>query len=164
MRSGTPQREDGTRRAVFTLACAFLLHQLPLSGWALALRPDFMVVVLLMWALHRPARIGMGWAFCVGLLSDFQDGAVFGQHAIAYVLGVYALGQLRLRLLQFGPLQQAAQMLPLLLGVQGAVLVVGWLAVGAPQGLAILLPVFGNALVWWALAALLRAMHGPRRL
>lgn len=159
-----PQREDGVRRAFASLAFAFLLHQLPLSGWALALRPDFVLVALLFWALHRPARIGMGWAFGAGLLSDFQDGVVFGQHAMAYVIGVYALGQLRLRLLQFDPLRQAAQMAPLLLGVQLAILVVGWLAVGAPQGFAILLPVFGNTLVWAGVAALLRAMHGPRRL
>ena len=164
MMANTPQREDGVRRALASLAFAFLLHQLPLTGWALAFRPDFILVVLLLWSLHRPARIGMGWAFGAGLLADFQDGAVFGQHAIAYVLGVYALGLLRLRILQFDPLHQAAQLLPLLAGVQLVALVVGWLAVGAPQGFLILLPVFGNALAWWGLAAFLRAMHGPRRL
>jgi rod shape-determining protein MreD len=156
--------EDGLRRALASLVAAFLLHQIPLTGWALALRPDFILVAVLFWALHRPARVGMAWAFGAGLLADFQDGVVFGQHAMAYVLGVYFLGTYRLRLLQFDALQQAAQMLPLLLGVQLAILFVGWLAVGAPQGFAILLPVLGNTLVWWGVAAFLRAMHGPRRL
>ena len=164
MIASVQQREDGVRRALASIVFAFLLHQLPLTGWALAMRPDFVAVALLFWALHRPARVGMGWAFAAGLLSDFQDGVVFGQHAAAYVIGVYALNHFRLRLLQFDPLRQAGQMAPLLLGVQLVVLVVGWLAVGAPQGFAILLPVIGNTLLWWGVAALLRAMHGARRL
>lgn len=164
MRPDIQQREDGTRRALATLAVALAIHQLPLTGWALALRPDFIAIGLFFWALHRPIRVGMGWAFVAGLLSDFQDGVVFGQHAAAYLVGVYAIGLLRLRLLQFDPLRQAVQMAPLLLGVQLVVLVVGWLAVGAPQGFAVLLPVPGNVLLWWGVAALLRGLHGPRRL
>jgi rod shape-determining protein MreD len=88
---------------------------LPWSGWALALRPDFVLVAVLFWVLHQPARIGFGVAFFLGLLADFQDGAVFGQHAIAYVIGVYLLLYLRLRLLQFDPIRQVAQLFPILL-------------------------------------------------
>ena len=67
--------------------------------------------------------------------------AVFGQHAMAYVVGVYLVLFLRLRLLQFDPLRQAAQLFPILLLVQLLLLLVGWLAVNPPIGLAVLLPV-----------------------
>ena len=148
------------RRILGTLTLAVLLEQLPWSGWALIARPDFMLVGVLFWVLHQPARIGFSTAFFLGLLADFQDGAVFGQHAIAYVIGVYLVLYLRLRLLQFDPPRQAAQMFPILLGVQLVVLLVGWLAVNPPTGLGILIPVLGNTLLWYLAALFVRLLHG----
>ena len=148
------------RRILGMLTLAVLLEQLPWTGWALTLRPDFVLVGVLFWALHQPARMGFGAAFFLGLLADFQDGAVFGQHAIAYVIGVYLVLYLRLRLLQFDPLQQAAQLFPILLTVQLAVLLVGWLAVNPPAGLAILMPVLPGTVLWYLIALFVRLLHG----
>lgn len=148
------------RRILGTLTLAVLLEQLPWSGLALALRPDFVLVGVLFWTLHQPARISFGAAFFLGLLADFQDGAVFGQHAIAYVVGVYLVLFLRLRLLQFDPLRQAAQLLPILLTVQMVVLLAGWLAVNPPTGLTMLLPVLSSTVLWYLIALLLRLWHG----
>jgi rod shape-determining protein MreD len=150
----------GWHRIYGTLALAVLIEQLPWSGWALALRPDFVLVGVLLWTLHQPARVGFGTAFFFGLLADFQDGAVFGQHAIAYTIGVYLVLFLRLRLLQFDPLRQAAQLFPILLTVQLTVLLVGWLAVNPPEGLAILMPVPGSAVLWYLIAQFMRLWHG----
>ncbi|MBS1185145.1 MAG: hypothetical protein H6R09_746 [Proteobacteria bacterium] len=156
-----PDRTSGSwRRILGTLLLAVLLEQLPWAGWTLALRPDFVLVGVLFWTLHQPARIGFGTAFFLGLLADFQDGAVFGQHAIAYVIGVYLLLFLRLRLLQFDPLRQAAQLFPILLTVQLTVLLVGWLAVNPPTGLAMLLPVLSSTVLWYLIALLVRLLHG----
>lgn len=153
-------REQHGLRMFGTLALAVGLTQLPWSGWALWLRPDFLAVAVLFWVLHRPDRMGFGTAFCLGLLADFQDGAVFGQHAIAYVVAVYGVLFLRLRLLQFDPLRQAAQMFPVFLVVQLTVLLVGWLAVQPPNGLTILLPVLTSTLLWLGLAGWQRAWRG----
>ena len=46
-----------------TLAFAFTTNLLPLSGFALALRPDFFALVLLYWAIHQPRWIGIGLAW-----------------------------------------------------------------------------------------------------
>jgi rod shape-determining protein MreD len=154
------QTAGNWRRILGTLTLAVLLEQLPWTGWALVLRPDFVLVGVLFWALHQPARIGFGTAFFLGLLTDFQDGAVFGQHAIAYVIGVYLVLYLRLRLLQFDPSRQAAQLFPILLAVQLAVLLVGWLAVNPPAGLAILIPVLSSTVLWYLIALLVRLLHG----
>ena len=151
----------GSWRRIFgTLALAVLLEQLPWSGWALIARPDFVLVGVLFWALHQPTRVGFATAFFLGLLADFQDGAVFGQHAIAYVIGVYLVLYLRLRLLQFDPSRQAAQMFPILLGVQFAVLLIGWLAVNPPTGLGILIPVLSSTVLWYLVALFVRLWHG----
>ena len=148
------------RRIFGTLALAVLLEQLPWSGWALVARPDFVLVGVLFWTLHQPARIGFTAAFFLGLLADFQDGAVFGQHAIAYVIGVYLVLYLRLRLLQFDPSRQAAQLFPILLGVQLTVLLTGWLAVNPPTGLSILIPVLSSTVLWYLIALFVRLWHG----
>lgn len=154
------QTPGSWRRILGTLTLAVLLEQLPWSGWALVVRPDFVLVGVLFWTLHQPARIGFGTAFFLGLLADFQDGAVFGQHAIAYVIGVYLVLYLRLRLLQFDPHRQAAQLFPILLGVQTVVLLVGWLAVNPPAGLSILIPVLGSTVLWYLVALFVRLWHG----
>jgi rod shape-determining protein MreD len=131
----TDQTLVSWRHILGSLTLAVLLEQMPWSGLALVLRPDFVLVGVLFWALYQPARIGFGAAFFFGLLADFQDGVVFGQHAIAYLIGVYLVFYLRLRLLQFDPFRQAAQMFPTLLAVQLTMLLIGWLAVN-PPGLA----------------------------
>jgi len=148
------------RRILGSLTLAVLLEQLPWSGWALALRPDFVLVGVLFWTLHQPARIGFGAAFFLGLLADFQDGSVFGQHAIAYVAGVYLVLFLRMRLLQFDPYRQAAQLFPILLTVQLAVLLIGWLAVNPPASLVMLLPVLSSTVLWYLVALFVRLWHG----
>jgi rod shape-determining protein MreD len=158
--SAASQTRDSWRRLLGTLVLAVLLEQLPWSGWMLVIRPDFVLVAVLFWVLHQPARIGFGAAFFFGLLADFQDGAVFGQHAIAYVIGVYLVLFLRLRLLQFDPIRQAAQLFPVLLATQLVVLLVGWLAVNPPSSLALLLPVFTSTLLWYLIALFMRLWHG----
>lgn len=157
----TPTPQPGNwQRIIATLTVAVLLEQFTWTGWALALRPDFVLVGVLFWVLHQPGRIGFGMAFFFGLLADFQDGAVFGQHAIAYVVGVYLVLFLRLRLLQFDPFRQAAQLFPLLLTVQLIVLLIGWLVVNPPTGLEIMMPVLGSTVVWYLVALYVRVWHG----
>jgi rod shape-determining protein MreD len=157
----SPTHSSGSwRRIVGSLALALVLEQLPWSGWTLALRPDFLLIGVLFWVLHQPARIGFGAAFLAGLMADFQNGGVFGQHAIAYVAGVYLVLFLRLRLLQFDPLRQAAQLFPIFLLVQLLLLLVGWLARHPPIELAVLLPVASNTVMWFVLVGVLRLWHG----
>lgn len=154
------QKAGNWRRVLGTLTVAVLLEQLPWAGWVIELLPDFVLVGVLFWVLHQPAKVGFGLAFMLGLLADFQDGAVFGQHAIAYVIGVYVVLFLRLRLLQFDPLRQAAQLFPIFLTVQLVVLLVGWLAVNPPVGLGILMPVLGSTVLWYLIALFVRLLHG----
>lgn len=164
----TPSREvrqesgAGWARILLSVFIALVLKQMPWTGWWLSLRPDFVLIAVLFWALHRPSRVGMALGFLLGLLSDFQDGVVFGQHAIAYVVGVYAVQYFRLRFLQFDAAQQSAQMMPILLMVQIMVLVVGWLSTRPPHGLNILLPALSGTVVWYLLALAPQMLHGKR--
>ncbi|HEX5673758.1 MAG TPA: rod shape-determining protein MreD [Azonexus sp.] len=111
-----------------SLIVALLLNFLPTAHWPGM--PDWVALVLCFWSVREFRRVGMGWAFVLGLLMDVADGAVLGQHCFAYVLLAFASASLSRRLLWFPLAQQALQVLPLLLLTQ-VVQVLMRLAVGA---------------------------------
>jgi rod shape-determining protein MreD len=107
--------------------------------------------------VHQSRRIGVGWAFLLGLLVDVSHGAVLGQHALAYAGLAFTAVSLHRRLLWFGVLEQALQVLPLF-AMAHLVMVGARLAVGgmAPSPWMLLAPVL-EALLWPLASALLLA-------
>lgn len=101
---------------IFSLLAALLLNLLPTSHWPGI--PDWVALVLCFWSIREPRRVGMGWAFLLGLAMDVADGAVLGQHCLAYVLLAYFAAAQSRRILWFPLAQQALQVLPLLLASQ----------------------------------------------
>jgi rod shape-determining protein MreD len=116
---------------VLTLGVGFLGNILPLSGVALAVKPDFLALVLLYWCIREPRMISVGIAWCLGLLMDVGDSTVLGQHALAYAVLAYAAEYFRRRVLRFPLWQQAAQVAVLLLFCAALVLLVRVMG-GAP--------------------------------
>lgn len=100
----------------FTLFAATALNFMPTAYWPGM--PDWVALVLCFWSVREFRRVGMGWAFVLGLMMDVADGAVLGQHCFAYVLLAYTASSLSRRLLWFPLAQQALQIMPLLLGTQ----------------------------------------------
>lgn len=99
-----------------TLIVALLLNFLPTAHWPGM--PDWVALVLCFWGVREFRRVGMGWAFILGLLMDVADGSVLGQHCFAYVLLAFLAASQSRRLLWFPLVQQALQVLPLLLLTQ----------------------------------------------
>ena len=60
-----------------------MLENMGLLGRA-AWMPDVLALVLVFWTVHQPLRVGMGAAFLFGLAMDVHQGALLGQHALAY--------------------------------------------------------------------------------
>jgi rod shape-determining protein MreD len=78
------------------------------AAWA----PDVFLLVLIFWCIHQPLRVGMGWCFVLGLVSDVHQTALLGQHALSFsVMGFLAL-QMHRRLMWFTGSSQAPQVLP----------------------------------------------------
>ena len=141
-----------------TLLAAFGFNLLPLGRQPAM--PDALAVVLVFWGVHQPRRVGLGWAFVFGLLMDVHQGALLGQHALAYALLTFAAISMHRRLLWFGLAGQAAQLVPLFLAAHGVQLLVRLIAGDAYPGWALLLaPLLEAAL--WPLATL--ALLAPQR-
>ena len=49
-----------------TFFVAFMLNMLPLTGWVLMVRPDFVAVILLYWAIQHPRKVGFTPIFILG--------------------------------------------------------------------------------------------------
>jgi rod shape-determining protein MreD len=139
----------------FSLIGAFLLNMLPLGRvpWM----PDFLAIALVFWATHQPLRVGVGAAFVFGLMMDVHQGALLGQHALAYTLLGFLAVALHRRLLWFPVPSQALQLLPLFAGMHAVSLLVRLLAGGMFPGWSIALAPLFEVLLWpvahWLLLA-----------
>jgi rod shape-determining protein MreD len=89
-----------------------------------AAMPDLLALVLVFWNVHQPLRVGVGIAFVLGLLMDVHQGALFGQHALAYTLLSFLAVTIHRRLLWFSVLEQALQVWPLFAAAHGVSLAV----------------------------------------
>jgi rod shape-determining protein MreD len=114
--------------------------------------PDMLALVLVFWNVHQPLRVGVGLAFLLGLIMDVHQGALFGQHALAYTLLSFLAVTVHRRLLWFSVLEQALQVLPLLAAAHLVSMAVRMAAGGMFPGWDLLLaPLFEAAL--WPIAA-----------
>ena len=140
---------------LFTLLAALAFNMLPL-GRSTAL-PDLLALTLAFWAVHQPRRIGVGISFCFGLLMDVHQGALLGQHALAYALLAFIAIALHRRLLWFPVLQQAVQVLPLFLTMHLMVLIVRMAAGDLFPGWTYFIAPLVEAALWPAASILLLA-------
>ena len=127
--------------------------------------PDFVALVLVFWNVHQARRVGIGVAFLFGLMMDVHDGAVLGQHALAYSLLSFFAITIHRRLLWFTVPSQAVQILPLFFAAHLVSLVVRMLAGGMFPGWNLLVAPVIEALLWpmatWLLLAPQRRAPDP---
>lgn len=146
-----------------SLFAALALNLLPLGRQAGM--PDLLAAALVFWGVHQPRRVGIGIAFVFGLLVDVNDGALLGQHALAYTLLSYGATMLHRRLLWFGLAQQALQILPLFVVAHLVSLIVRLAAGGMFPGWGILAAPLIEAALWplvsWLLLAPQRRPPDP---
>jgi rod shape-determining protein MreD len=140
---------------VGSLMCAFLLNLLPWGQWIGV--PDFVALVLVFWSIHQPRKVGIGVAFCMGLLMDVHDATLLGQNALAYTLLSYFAIMIHRRVLWFPIGTQALHILPLLLLAQAVQLLVRVMVSGKFPGWLYLLESVFAAVLWplvsWMLLA-----------
>lgn len=141
-----------------SLLLAFGFHLLPLGRHAAI--PDLLAVALVFWNVHQPRRVGVGVAFLFGLTMDVHEGALLGQHALAYTLLSFFAITVHRRLLWFGVLEQALQVLPLFAAAHLVSLLVRLAAGGIFPGWWVLAAPLAEALLW-PLAVLL--LLAPQR-
>lgn len=125
---------------------ALMFNFLSPSYWAMV--PDWIALVLCFWSIREFRRIGMGWAFLLGILMDVADSSALGQHALAYVVLAYLASSLSRRILWFPLAKQALHILPLLLLVQIIQFLVRFVTGATQPGLSYFVGPLIAALLW----------------
>jgi rod shape-determining protein MreD len=139
----------------FTLFIALAANLLPWGRSPLV--PDFLALALVFWNVHQLRRVGIGAAFVFGLLMDVHDGALFGEHALAYTLLSYGAISLHRRILWLPVGAQAVHVLPLLLVAQAASLLIRMWVGGRFPGWSFFVESIVGAVLWPVISWLLLA-------
>jgi rod shape-determining protein MreD len=131
-----------------SLALAFLLQLMPLPQMLLPLKPYWVGIVLIYWAIEMPERVGLGFAFLFGLAGDVLTGELLGEQALRLVVLAFIVLRFRARLRFFPMWQQALAVLALLLNDRVVMLMVrGFSGEAMPSAIFWLAPVLGM-LTW----------------
>jgi rod shape-determining protein MreD len=69
--------------------------------------PDWILLLLVYWAVAAPDRVGVGTAWLTGLAADALTGRLLGQQALAYSVVVYVGVRFHRRFQLYSMLQQA---------------------------------------------------------
>ena len=125
--------------------------------------PDVLALALVFWTIHQPLRVGVGAAFFFGLCMDVHQGALLGQHALAYTALSYFAITISRRLLWYSIPSQALQIFPLLAGAHALQLLVRLLAGHSFPGWSFVFAPFIEALLWPVVTLILLApqMRAP---
>jgi rod shape-determining protein MreD len=111
---------------------ALLLGLLPLPSWLQPLRPYWLALVVVYWVIEAPGRIGLGFAFVMGLLADLAFGGLLGEQALRLVIMAFIVQRFRAQL-RFFPLSQQALAIGGLLLNDRVVSAAIHMALGEPQ-------------------------------
>ena len=140
---------------IASLIGAFLLNLLPWGGMIGV--PDFVAMVVIFWSIHQPRKVGIGLAFCMGLLMDVQNASLLGENALVYTLLSYLAIMIHRRVLWFPVRTQALHILPLLLITQAVQLLIRLWVTGHYPGASYFLASLVSVALWPILTWLLLA-------
>lgn len=152
-----PKKTHATWVIVLSILIAYLLAVVPLPVWAMNYRPEWIPMVMIYWVMALPYRIGIGWAFFIGLFLDVLEGSILGLNAMALVIIAYITLSLHLRLRMFSTVQQAGLVLALV-GLN--LMICNWLQIVTGQTVAsnmmFLMAALTSAVIWPSIFQLMR--------
>lgn len=146
-----------------SLLVALAINMIPLGRTVGA--PDIVALALVFWNVHQPRRVGVGAAFVFGVLMDVHQGALLGQHALAYTLLSFFAITIHRRVLWFSVLAQALHVVPLFIAAHLVSLLVRLATGDAFPGWALFMAPLYESLLWpvatWLLLAPQRRPPDP---
>ena len=103
-----------TLSALTTILVGLMLMIMPMREAAEPFRPDWLVLVMIFWAMSAPRSYSVGIAWLLGIILDVAQGTLLGQHALALCVVVYITVKFHLLMRVFPVLQLTATVFALL--------------------------------------------------
>lgn len=107
-------RRHGGTVILITFLIALLLTIIPLPEGLRPFRPNWVALVLIYWCLALPDRVGVGYGWLLGLVTDVLTGTLLGQHALGFTLVAFLAVKLHQRVRLYPLWQQSLTVLLLL--------------------------------------------------
>ncbi|MBT8101593.1 MAG: rod shape-determining protein MreD [Gammaproteobacteria bacterium] len=143
-------REHASRRlpVIVTFVVGLMLSIMPLPEALAPLRPDWLALLAIFWAMQLPRTWSVGSAWIVGLILDVSYGTLLGQHALALCVIVFITVRFHL-LMRVFPLSQLTATVFALLALYQFLLfwISGVASVSAPA-IAYWAPVITGTVIW----------------
>lgn len=98
---------SGTLMLITTFVIGLLLQILPLPELLEWWRPSWLLITVIYWVMALPSRIGIIWAWVMGLILDVSLGTHLGVHGSTFAITAYIVLSLSNRLRLFTLWQQA---------------------------------------------------------
>ncbi|WNO09575.1 rod shape-determining protein MreD [Teredinibacter sp. KSP-S5-2] len=144
---------------LLTTLVGLLAAIFPLSSSLKPLRPELLCLLVIYWVIWAPQKVGILYAWLVGLVQDIVEGVVWGGHAMALALVAYVCVVSYQRIRSYSVWHQSLWVF-VLVGVHQVV--VNWI-----QGLAgyhspaqvLLLSILSSAMFWPLLFICLRQLQ-----
>ncbi len=127
---------------------ALILTIIPLPGWMVAFRPEWLALALIYWCMALPHRIGIFTAFFLGLILDVLKGGVIGQHALALVVVTFLTLKVYQQIRIYPMWQQALSIMGLLILYQVLVMWINGIIDTKSSDWNYWLPVVSSTLLW----------------
>lgn len=89
-----------------SIIVALMVSMLPLPSWAMWVKPAWVLMVLIYWAITVPDIVNVGFAWVSGLFVDLVGGSVLGEHALTYTIVVFMVYRMQMQLRMYPLLQQ----------------------------------------------------------
>ena len=142
-----------------TLIGAMMLEIVPLPTWAEPMRPDWLALTIMYWAMYVPHRIGVGAAWASGLVLDTLTGALLGQYALALTVLAFITRKFHLRIRVFPISQQMVTAAILIAVVQFLIFWVDGVAGEPTDDPRRWIPILSSALLWPVVSSILNRVR-----
>jgi rod shape-determining protein MreD len=98
-----------------TVVIGLVLTLIPVPPWAVMLRPEWMLAILIFWVMTSPHRVGIALAWIIGLFMDLTTGTLLGQQAFIFCFTAFFVLKFQHWLAQIPLIQQTAMIALLIL-------------------------------------------------
>ncbi|MBE0438682.1 MAG: rod shape-determining protein MreD [Gammaproteobacteria bacterium] len=149
------KQQQGSIFIVISIIIAIILMLVPLPESIRFIRPEWVVMTLIYWAMALPKRVGVGFAWCTGLIMDVILGGQLGVLAFSYALVVYFVLRFHLQLRQYPLWQQALSIMALVFLVN----VISMLVSSRTFDFTLWLPAVISTVLWPIMYMLLRSVR-----
>jgi rod shape-determining protein MreD len=143
-------RDRDSRRwpVILSLIIGLMLTLMPLPGMVDAFRPDWLVLLVIYWAMRLPRRWSVGSAWIIGIILDVSQGTLLGQHALALCVVAFATVRFHLLMRVFPLPQLTATMFAMLALYQFLLFWINGVAAIDAPALTYWGPVLSSTILW----------------